>query len=137
MARAGFLGGVYNAALFNLGNAARYADNNARLEEHMRADHLFKEVVQQPFGNVVIGYNAVPQRAYCGYVARRAAKHPARLFTYCQYASRDFFHGDHARLPQHNALAANVYQNARRAKVYAYVVKLKQAHIINSLRREN
>ena len=128
MARAGFLGGVDNGALFDLGNAGGHAYDHAGLEEYLGPHDLLEEVAQEPFGDVEIGDNAVAQGADCDDVAGGAAEHAARLFTDGIDVPGDLFYGNDGGLAKHDALVLNIYKNAGGTQIDTNVVKFKQTH---------
>jgi hypothetical protein len=61
-ARAGLVAGVLDRALLHAGDAARHADDDARLGEVPALVHLLDEVAQHPLGGVEVGDDAVAQR---------------------------------------------------------------------------
>ena len=128
MAGAGFFRGVDDGTLFHLGDAAGHAYHHPGLKEDAPAHHLAQEMVEQALGNIVIGNDPVPQRPHSQNIARGTAQHPPGFLADGQDLAGDLLHRHHGRLPQHNALAPDIYQYAGGSQVDPYIVELKQSH---------
>ena len=73
------------------------------------------------FGHVVVGDNAVLQRAHCNDVLRGSAYHLVGLRTDRNDCFFLLIVSHHGRFIQHNALSGNGDDDIRGAKVYAYI----------------
>src|SRR5208282_2847331 len=103
----GAIGGVFNRALFHLGNLRRYPDHDARMHQHLAVVRLLDEVVQHLLGDLEVVDNAVFHR----------------------------LDSDDGRLVDHDALAASVHQRVRRPQVDSKIAgesAEQRAHVAES-----
>ena len=120
LARAGLIRGVDDGSLLDLGYAARNADHNSRLEEHISAGAA-NEVLKHFERHFVLAYNAVFERTYRDDVAGGAAEHTLCLVTDFEYLVGGGVDSDDRRLFKHYSFAFHVYEYRRGAEVDAYV----------------
>ena len=115
-------GGVFDRALFDLGDAGRDGNHNARTNAKGVIVNLANEVTQHRLGDVEVGDDAVLHRTNSSDVARGAAQHLLRLVAYGADLTRNGIEGHHGRLAQHDTLILDVNEGIGGAEVYADVV---------------
>ena len=113
---AGLDAGVDDGALLHLGDAGRHADDHPGLEQP-EGGHLADEFPQHPLGHVVVGDDALPQGPDGHNIAGRAAQHLLGVGAHLQQLAGVLVDGYHRGLPQHHALALDVYKDGGGAKV--------------------
>src|SRR3954471_20499461 len=121
LARARLVAGVLDRALLDAGDAGRHADDDARLGEVAAAVQLLDEVAEHPLGRLEVGDDAVLQRPDRHDVAGGAADHPLRLGADGEDPGGVGVDRDHARLVEHDALAADVDEGVGGAEVHGHV----------------
>ena len=120
-AGAGLVAGLLDRALLDGGDAARHADDHARLGEVAAPVHLVDEVAQHLLGRLEVGDHAVLERPDGGDVVGRAADHPLGLVTDREHLAGGGVHRHDGRLVEHDALAADIDQRVGGAEVHGHV----------------
>src|SRR5713101_8013548 len=99
------------------------------MSETMLMD-LLDEVPQHLFGDVEIGDHAVFERTNRGNRPRRAPEHSLRLDPDGMHLARSLVDGDHGRLGEDDATAADVDERVRRAEVHGHIAAAEAAQIV-------
>ena len=103
-------------ALFDLCHAGRHTDNHAGLDQGKLADFL-EELVEHFFGHLIVGNDAVSQRAHRDDIARRSSEHISCRRTDLQHLAGVLVHRNNRRLAQDDALSFLVNQNIRGTQI--------------------
>ncbi len=138
---AGAFGRLLDRAALDLGRTERHADQHARRgAEPAVAVHLADEVLEHLLGVGEVGDDAVLHRPDRGDVPRRAAEHVLGLHADrdddLAAAARFVLDGDHRRLVEDDALAADVDERVRRAEVDGDVAGEVAAEVLEHGRRD-
>ena len=107
---AGLNARVHHGALLHLGDAGGHADDHPGLEE-TEGGGLSDKLLEHPLGHVEVGDDALPQGADGHDVAGGTAQHLLGVGAHLQQGALVLVHGHHGGLPQHHALALDVYEN--------------------------
>src|SRR5207247_658498 len=90
----GAISGVHDGALFDLGDLAGNADDDARMDQHFAAVRLLNEVVQHALGDFEIGDDTVLHGLDGDDVAGGAAEHLFGFFADGFHLAGSFVDGD-------------------------------------------
>ena len=122
-ARAGFDGGVDDAALLYLGHAGGYGDDHTGLgSEEGRLRRGLKHFLKHPDGHFMVGYGAVLQRVHGDHVAGSTTQHVPRGRAHLQNLAGVLVHGHNRGFPDDQSLAVGVNQNIGCTKVNAQII---------------
>jgi hypothetical protein len=123
--RTGVGRGVTDRAALDRGRTRRHADHDfGEAREAALAVHLLDEVLDHLLGDIDVGDDAVAQRADRLDLVGRLAHHQLGVVADRLDAldAVDRLDGDHRRLVQHNAAAADVYHRVGGAEIDRHVL---------------
>src|SRR5690606_788861 len=119
---------VPHGALLHLGDAARHADDHARLHlEQVILDDERQEVAQHLLGHVEVGNNAVLHWPNRDHTLGRAAQHTLRLQPNALDLLGLAIHRDNGRLVEHDSLAFYIDESIGSAEIYGDLSGGKQS----------
>ncbi len=120
-AAARLVAGLLDRTLLDRGDAARHADDHARLGEVATPVHELDEVAQHLLGRVEVGDDAVLERPDRGDAVRRTTDHPLGLVADSEQLVRLLVHRDDRRLVHEDAPSAHVDQRVGGTEVDGHV----------------
>src|SRR2546428_389112 len=108
---------ILHGALFHLGNLRRYADDNARVNEHLPVVGLVDEIVEHLFRHLEVRDHAVLQGPDGHDVAGSAPEHVLGFAAHRFDFARQLVDGDNRGLVDHYPLAPRKHESVGRPQV--------------------
>ncbi|CAB4539755.1 unannotated protein [freshwater metagenome] len=125
LAGTGGIPSVLDCALFDTGDARRYADNDAGLGQVAAGVHLLNEVAQHALSGIEVGDHTIFEWANRHDVARSTTDHLLGFKAHREDAARGLVNGNNGWLVQHHPATADVHQGVSGTQVNGHVAANK------------